>query len=53
LKDEFDVECELIEGGGGIFDVKVDGQRVYSKHETGEFPEHDALVNKIAKAAPR
>lgn len=49
LRDEFDVECELIKGGGGIFDVKVNGKLVYSKHKTGEFPDHDKLVDEIAR----
>lgn len=53
LKDEFDVECELIKGGGGIFDVKVDGNLVYSKHQTGQFPDHDKLVNQIARIAAK
>jgi len=33
----------LIAGSGGIFDVKVDGRLVFSKHETGRFPD-DAEV---------
>jgi selenoprotein W-related protein len=37
----------LIGGGGGIFDVHVDGERVYSKHETGEFPDESALIKEI------
>ena len=39
LHDGLGVEAELIEGGGGIFDVSVDGKVVYSKHETGRFPD--------------
>lgn len=46
------MDCELIKGGGGIFDVKVDGDLVYSKKQTGQFPDHDELVNSIAKAHP-
>jgi selenoprotein W-related protein len=47
LKKEFGVECEMIEGRGGVFDVKVNGELVYSKHETGEFPEHAPLIRRI------
>lgn len=32
------VQVETIVGEKGIFDVVVDGQRIYSKHETGAFP---------------
>ncbi|MCA1948290.1 MAG: Rdx family protein [Armatimonadetes bacterium] len=28
----------LIPGGGGVFDVRLDGDLVFSKHETGRFP---------------
>ncbi|MCP3903833.1 MAG: hypothetical protein GY715_09380 [Planctomycetes bacterium] len=40
LKQKFDVDTELIEGSGGVFDVKLDGELIYSKDETGTFPEH-------------
>ena len=39
---------ELIEGGGGIFDVKKDGELIYSKHETGRFPEHDEITDMLS-----
>ena len=38
LKKEFSVESKLIEGSGGIFDVVVDGTKVYAKSETGRHP---------------
>ena len=37
----------MIEGSGGIFDVHVDGTQVWSKHDTGRFPEHNEVLNKI------
>ncbi len=47
IKDAFGDESFLIEGAGGIFDVNVDGKLVYSKHETGEFPDEDALIEDL------
>lgn len=41
----------MIEGAGGIFDVKVDGHLIYSKQETGEFPEHSLIIGKVADQA--
>ena len=41
----------MIAGSGGIFDVKVDGKMVYSKHVTGEFPDHAQLIRQITKLA--
>jgi len=48
INDRFSASTRLIEGGGGIFDVHVNGVLVYSKHQTGEFPDEDALVSEIA-----
>jgi len=28
----------LIKGGGGVFEVKLDGELVFSKKQTGRFP---------------
>ncbi|MBZ5588420.1 MAG: Rdx family protein [Acidobacteriia bacterium] len=39
MKQSFGAEARLIKGSGGVFDVKVDGRTVFSKHETGRFPE--------------
>jgi len=38
LRDQFDVEAELIESSGGIFDVRVDGKLIFSKSEVDRFP---------------
>lgn len=48
IKKELGFEAEMIEGAGGIFDVKVDGNLIYSKQETGEFPEHQLILDKVA-----
>jgi selT/selW/selH-like putative selenoprotein len=33
------VSAQLIRGGGGIFDVKADGDLVFSKFQKGRFPD--------------
>ncbi|MHC4697873.1 MAG: SelT/SelW/SelH family protein [Planctomycetota bacterium] len=48
IKKEFDVETELIKGGGGVFDVHVNGTQVWSRDQTGRFPEHAEVLDKIA-----
>ena len=35
---------ELIQGRGGVFDVVVDGRRIFSKHEAGRFPEESEIL---------
>ncbi len=44
ISESLGVEPELIPEGRGIFDVVVDGKLVYSKFETGTFPDDDQLV---------
>jgi selenoprotein W-related protein len=51
IKDKFGVECEMIKGGGGVFDVTADGKIVYSKRETGRFPEHGEVLDALAPLA--
>jgi len=48
LKQNLDITPKLTEGSKGIFDVKKDGELVYSKHETGRFP-NEGEVTKILK----
>lgn len=43
FKNEFKIESELIKGGGGTFDVKLDNKMIYSKAQTGAFPTEDEL----------
>jgi selT/selW/selH-like putative selenoprotein len=44
------VDAKLIPGRGGIFDVLVDGDLVYSKGKTGRFPKPGEVTEKIQKA---
>jgi len=47
LKQAFGVESELIPDHGGIFDVLINGRKIYSKFETGRFPNQDEIVNLV------
>ncbi len=40
---------ELEPSSGGCFELTLDGDLVYSKLETGEFPDEDAMVAEIGK----
>lgn len=48
IKKKHRVEPKLIAGGGGIFDVKVDGKLIFSKHEVGRFPEDAEVLKALA-----
>ena len=37
----------MIEGDNGIFDVVVEGDMIYSKHDTGCFPSDDEIVESL------
>lgn len=48
LKSEFGATVEQIPGDGGVFDVTVDGNLVYSKHETGRhIRDNDEVIDLI------
>jgi len=42
-------EVQLIAGSGGIFDVKVDGEALFSKKSTGRFPEPGEVVQLLGQ----
>jgi len=39
----------LIPAGGGVFEVSDNGKKIYSKKETGQFPDPAAIL-KIVRA---
>jgi len=47
IKAEFGVDATLIEGSGGVFDVRVDGAQIWDKQTVGRFPEHDEILQKM------
>ena len=42
-------ELALAPYGDGRFEVLIDDEKIYSKLETGDFPDEDTLVAKIKK----
>jgi len=49
IRKKLDIEPKLIEGSGGVFDVRVDGRLIFSKHETGRFPEDQEILAALQK----
>jgi len=41
------VESDLEPGDAGVFDVDADGERVFSKHEAGRFPDHAEVLDAL------
>jgi len=48
FKKHFRIKVELIKSSGGIFEVVVDGELVYSKKATGDFPDEVQLLKQIS-----
>jgi selT/selW/selH-like putative selenoprotein len=42
------VVAKLIKSSGGVFEVMIDGELVFSKKATGDFPDEMQLVKKIS-----
>lgn len=38
---------KLVPSGGGAFEISVDGKKIYSKLETDEFPDFDAMFKAV------
>ncbi len=46
-------EVALIPGGGGIFEIRLDGVTVFSRKKEGRFPESKEIKQKVRdKIAP-
>jgi len=43
------VEATLVAGSNGIFDVVVDGKKIYSRHDSGDFPAKGEIVALLKK----
>ena len=52
LEKEFGVRSEMIKSSGGVFEVTVNGELIYSKKATGRFPEHDEIFYHVKAALP-
>jgi selenoprotein W-related protein len=40
-------ELKLIPSGGGCFELSVNGDLIYSKLETGKFPDERAMLEAV------
>ena len=49
LKRQLGATIDLVEGAGGVYDVEVDGRKVFSKQQEGRFPELDEIIALIKK----
>jgi predicted Rdx family selenoprotein len=43
----------LIKGGRGVFDVRLDGTLLFSKHDSGRFPDPGEVADVLAARLSR
>ncbi len=51
MKKALGADTELVASGGGVFEISVDGNLVFSKRSLGRFPEDGEVVEKIRAAS--
>jgi selT/selW/selH-like putative selenoprotein len=44
IKKELNVQAILRRSSGGVFEVTVNDELIYSKRKTGHFPDEDKLI---------
>lgn len=47
IKKQKGLDVQLVKGSGGVFDVFRDDQLVFSKHQSGRFPEAPEVVDAL------
>jgi selenoprotein W-related protein len=47
IREAARVTPRLIASGGGAFEIRVNGELIHSKLETGEWPDFDAIAHQV------
>ena len=47
LQNKFNADVEIIEGSGGVFEVDMNGNNIFSKKELGRFPNDKEVIDLI------
>ena len=47
IKQKNNLDVDLVESKGGVFDVELDGRLIYSKHQTLRFPTHEEILEQL------
>ena len=52
LKEELGLDTDFVKGDAGVFDVRLGDRILFSKHESGRFPENAEVVELLREATP-
>jgi selT/selW/selH-like putative selenoprotein len=44
---DLNIDAQLIKGDNGVFNVVANGSVIFSKDESGRFPEHQEIVDAL------
>ena len=47
LQNKFSADVEILEGSGGVFEVELNGDSIFSKKESGRFPNENEVIDLI------
>ena len=47
ILERFGIHCELIKSGGGVFEIELNGELIFSKKAKGRFPEDREVFEAI------
>ena len=51
LNKQFGADIELAAGSGGVFEVSLDGKKIFSKRKLNRFPEEREVAGIIGRMA--
>lgn len=47
IQNKFSADVEILEGSGGVFEVELNGDSIFSKKELGRFPNENEVIDLI------
>jgi selenoprotein W-related protein len=47
IKQNFDIDSELIKSSGGVFEITAEGNLIFSKKQAGRFPTEAEVIEKL------
>lgn len=47
IKEELNLSAELIKSSGGVYEITMNGELIYSKRRTGIFPGESEIIDEI------
>ena len=51
LQNKFSADVEILEGSGGVFEVELNGNSIFSKKELGRFPNENEVIDLIEEVS--